>query len=239
MASNYYQSIKEEVIKDINNGIPYSEIQTKYGIRSKSTINRMKNSVDNLGDVKDKPSSREIGRRRKIQRAALNRSIVKNSEIMAGGIINILKGIEYSVKNLEQIQESNKKENDEIADNLKQILEMFETHIHDIRLNKNGDDIGKMETIKEIKLASIKVGDVISRDMVRIRAIAELRSQIASYVELKVVAEELGYVKQFIQTLFKHLQVMSDEQYIEYRNKVISEFELAKMYFDDYEKSPD
>lgn len=232
------EEIQKKVITDLRNGISYSVIQERYGIKGKATINRIKNKFDTKLEV-NKPNGKTIAHRRKLKEAAFSREVVKQSQIMAGGIINVLNGIEYSVKNLEEIQDNNKKKNDEVVEDLKKILSLFDDHIYDVRKNSKGVDVGKMEIIRDLNLAISKVGDFVSRDVVRIKAIAELRNQIASFVELKVVAEELGYVKQFIQTLFKHLQVMTDEQYIEYRNKVISEFELAKPYFDSYEKEVD
>ncbi|HEX2868687.1 MAG TPA: hypothetical protein VHO03_16725 [Ignavibacteriales bacterium] len=178
-------------------------------------------------------SRREEKRRRDLAKSAINTTIIKKSEIIVNNVIEVLSGIKYCITNLEEIQSEQKEKSDEVVKNLEDLLDMVEKYI---KLPNDEKGKEKESIIKAIFKTIADAGNFYARDMLRIKAIGELREQFNTYMKFQVDIKAFSEVKTILDAFFFGLEVLTDEQYIRYRNKVTSIAPATAGLFSTYEE---
>lgn len=236
MSKKISEKVENEIFEELKAGkLSYSKIAKKYGV-GKGTITRIKNRKDkNLEIDNSDKHTLTIQHRRKLREAAIRKDIVKKSPIVVAGLINVLQGIEYSVTNLIEINEESRETTEKIVEELEKLNENVDKYIHNIDVNSNGKDVGKEQLIKTIYKAAADAGNFYARETIRIKAISELRSQIETFVKYEGLFKEFTNTREFIDNLFKAMNVLSDEQYKIYRDRIVELYEPARDYFELYE----
>jgi transposase len=178
-------------------------------------------------------SRREEKRRRDLSKSAVNATIIRKSEIIVNGIIQVLDGLKYNIKNLEDIQSEQKEKSDTVIHDLEELLEMVEKYIK-LDVDEKGKE--KENLVKAIYKTIAEAGNFYVRDMLRIKAIGELREQFNTYMKFQVDIKAFTEVKAILDAFFYGCEVLTDEQYIKYRNKVTEIAPAVAGLFSAYEE---
>lgn len=222
MADRTKEQIEADILAEIEKGTPYSHIAKKYNV-GKGTINRIKNrSVS--GDIKVakiKPSKRTVATRAKIAEVQIQRHIVKNSEIIVLGMIDILQGLNYAVNNLVEINEDARTKVDEIYEKLDGLLVDVKVHLGTIELNEKEKDIGKDALVKAIYYTLSLINSYYAKQKIRIDATNALKEQMKMFMDYEISAKALKAVKEVIESFFKGLNILKDNEYKLVRDRII------------------
>jgi hypothetical protein len=217
----------EEVCELIKKGVKYREILKRF--KKISTVSQI-TKIKHRYIEKQQPKRRKHSERtkRRLSKKAQRREIAKKSKIIIDHYVNVLKGFEYSITNIEEIQQLH-------ADKLPEVLKGINTLNETVKKIYHVTPEQAEETLAEIKKAAGKVNNLFYHSNMRLRAIAELRRQLESFVKLKIDVEVLNEIGKIIQAFFKGLQVLKDADYFRVKNEVISHNEATAGWFDRYE----
>ena len=223
-------NIENQILEDLKESIPYSEIAAKFNV-SKAVITKIKKRADKNLEV-NKPSKKTISHRRKIKEKAIQRNIINNSEIIVNGYINTLEALQYSVKNLVEINEESKEKSEKIIEELEKLNKTV-----DEKLKANNTDgvKEKNDLIKDIYKVIGAAGNFYARETVRIKAITELRGQVELSLKQETIVKAIENFKELTVTFFNAMNVLSDTEYIKFRNRVIELKPDSKTWFDEFE----
>lgn len=230
-------STELEIFAKLQNGVSYSQIAEEYGI-GKGTINRIKNRKDQKLEI-DNPGTRTIAHRRKLKERAIERNIVKHSEIIVFEMIDVLGGLKYCVNNLMEINEDAKSQVGQITKKLDGLLGDVKNHIGPIELNNKGQDTGKDALVKQIYLVLSMIGNYYSKQKIRIDAINALKEQMKMFLDYEISAKALAGVKDFLENLFKALNILPDKEYKLVRDRLIELNPSSREFFSRYEETVD
>lgn len=219
MARKTNEAVEKEVLVRIKAEVPYSKIRAEYGIGN-GTINRIKNRSDKNLEVK-KPNNQTISHRRKLQEKAIERGVVKNSEIIVFGMIDALAGLNYCVENLKEINEDARDKVDETIEKLDDLLLEVKNHIHNVDVNDKGRDIGKDALVKQIYTVLGIISSYYSKQKIRVDAINALNSQFKTFMDYDLGIKALSGVKDFIKNVFHALNILPDKEYKLVRDRII------------------
>jgi transposase len=230
-----------------NNFKQQREIAKKFNL-SVGTVNKIKQRVEAaLSGKPQKKKKRKQSKRtiRKLQKAAVGNQMMKQSQIIVNNVIDVLSGMKYSIKNLEEMQDKYSREDHEMINELKElnlkiddlleisVEEPASVHQAELRIKQ------KLELIQKIDAAVFKAGDYFRRDTLRIKAIQELRKQFETFVNMEIVAKGISQVKELITVFFQATAVLDDKSYIRLRDKAIELNPVVRGLFIDHETEVD
>lgn len=230
MPKKISENIENKILEDLKESIPYSEIAAKYNV-SKAVITKIKNRTDKNLEV-TKPSKKTINHRRKIQEKAIQRNIINKSELIVNGYVNSLEALQYSVKNLVEINEESKEKSEKIIEELEKLNKTVDEKL---KANSTDDVKEKNDLIKDIYKVIGAAGNFYARETVRIKAITELRGQVELSLKQEAIVKAIENFKELTVTFFNAMNVLSDNEYIKFRNRVIELKPDAKIWFDEFE----
>jgi len=209
---------------------PYRKIvQMVPEIKSTSMVTRIKKFY--IDGEKPKKTVMSERTKRKIQKTAKQNRIIKKSEILVDGMLNILKGFEYMILNLENIQERHEREYPELVKELRKLNSKLKQVITEEIIEE--ESIKKL--LEKITKTTEKAGDIFYHSDIRIRAISSLRKQFESFYRIKADAEVLKNIGKIIDAFIEGCEVLEDEDYFRYKEKVISKNDSTVGWFQKYE----
>lgn len=230
MPKKISENIENKILEDLKESIPYSEIAAKYNV-SKAVITKIKKRSDQNLEVK-KPSKKTISHRRKIQEKAIQRNIINKSELIVNGYVNSLEALQYSVKNLVEINEESKEKSEKIIEELEKLNKTVDEKL---KANSTDDVKEKNDLIKDIYKVIGAAGNFYARETVRIKAITELRGQVELSLKQEAIVKAIENFKELTVIFFNAMNVLSDTEYIKFRNRVIELKPDSKTWFDEFE----
>jgi len=160
--------------------------------------------------------------------------MIEKSEIIVNGIIDVLAGMKYSIKNLEEIQDAQKKDKDLVMYELQDLVKFCKK----LREENKNDKIEKEEIIERINST---LNDIFiyyndkDRDNIRIAAIAELRKQFHEYRDSEIVAKGILQVREILKTFLEATTVLDERDYLKYRDRAIELNPAVRGFFDKLE----
>ena len=235
--ANWLKQYQEEKLS-------YQQIADKYGTNRTNVMRKIalaKNNVEppkkkgKPGPKPRKPSNKEIARRNKISDSAIATSLVKQAPIIVNGIVNILSAVEYSIRNLTSIQDEAQEKSDNIVAELTEISDNVSKFVS-INPNKDGYDAEKTKMLDAVWKAIAKASNFWNRDVMRIKAIEEIRKQMESYKKLQLDMEAFGRVTSILDAFFVAMDELDDRNYAKYRDKIIEIAPAVGELFTAYEK---
>lgn len=237
MARKIDPATEQEILEELKSEVSYSKISEKYGI-GKGTISRIKNRKDKNLEV-NKPNPKTISHRRKLKEKAIERNIVKHSELIVFEMIDVLAGLKYCVNNLVDINEDAKIKVDEIAEKLEKLIENVRKYINDVNVTKNGTDIGKEELINQIYKTLGIINGYYSKQKIRIEAINALKEQMKMFLDYEISAKALIGIKELLNGIFKGINILPDNEYKLVRDRIIELNPDARELFARFEEALD
>lgn len=224
------ENIENQILEDLKESIPYSEIAAKYNV-SKAVITKIKKRSDENLEV-NKPSKQTISHRRKIKEKAIQRNIINNSELIVNGYVNTIHALQYSVSNLVEINEESKEKSEKIVEELEKLNETVDKNL---KATDTDEVKEKQKLISDIYKVIAAAGNFYARETVRIKAITELRGQVELSLKQEAIVKAIENFKELTVTFFNAMNVLSDNEYIKFRNRVIELKPDAKIWFDEFE----
>jgi hypothetical protein len=229
---------QQEILQMITARISYRSIMEKFGIKSTRTITLIKRKSENPDTPKIK---RMLPARVKarISKTAQTTHIMNKSEIIVNEMIDILAAIKYSIRNLTEIQESQQTKSEEVVSMLKELkvdIDAFLIATHDGNIKELSKERTAM--LKRISIALTEAGSFYARDSIRIKAIGELRNYLETFVNMEIVGKGLEQAKDILNALFAGMNSLSDEAYVQYRDKIIELNPSVRILFERYEEVP-
>lgn len=212
----------------------YQQILDEFNLNNKASIHRIKKRYvreeipeDSLRiNIKDRIAFKKSNKEEMIKNAWDSRRIIVARQI------DVLEALLYCVHNLGQIQ-------DELLTkslNLEQFLDRIAEEVSEkLATFTKEQEKDKNKLIRDIYKALTKVSQFMSLYIIRIKAMNELRQQVETYQKNGIDIEAKKQIIVLIRAFFKASQKFTKEQYMEYKNDVIIEFEGAKWLFDEYE----
>lgn len=230
MSKKIPENIENQILEDLKKSIPYSEIAAKFNV-SKAVITKIKKRSDENLEV-NKPSKKTISHRRKIKEKAIQRNIINNSELIVNGYVNTIHALQYSVSNLVEINEESKEKSEKIVEELEKLNETVDKNL---KATDTDEVKEKQKLISDIYKVIAAAGNFYARETVRIKAIAELRGQVELSLKQEAIVKAIENFKELTVTFFNAMNVLSDNEYIKFRNRVIELKPDAKIWFDEFE----
>jgi hypothetical protein len=239
---------EQEILKLINQSMPYRQIMEKTGVKSTSIIAGVKKKYgipsqpkeEKIPEKKKRPPM-SLRTRQKLAKATTGAVMLRNSEIIVNDIIDILAGIKYSIHNLTDIQGNQQEKSDEVVSLLEGLREKLDEYIvntTEITCTQDAKDLQKERNLmqKRISYALAAASDFYARDTVRIKAISELRSQFETFVSLEIVAKGIIQVKDIVRALFLATDALDDQSYANYRDRAIEINPALRRLFSEHEQ---
>lgn len=230
MSKKISKNTEQQILIELKKGTSYSEIVEKFQV-SKGLITKIKNRSDAKLEV-NKPSKKTINHRRKIQEKAIQNNIINKSEIIVNGYINTLEALQYSVKNLVEINEESKEKSEKIVEELEKLNQTVDEKL---KANNTDDVKEKNDLIKNIYKVIGAAGNFYARETVRIKAITELRGQVELSLKQETIVKTIENFKELTNTIFNAMNVLSDYEYIKLKNRVVELKSDAQAWFDEFE----
>ncbi len=229
------EEIKEQIYHQLMHGKSYRQIQRTYNV-SISTISRIKKEKSKFFSVKSKPRKPITKRtRKKIGDAVVTANLIKKSDLIVNNILDVGKAIIYGAEKVVDIAENSKERITTIVAELEKLNTAVEKHIK-FQDGKTGvtqrNDLAK-EIYKVIGLVS----SYYSSNKLVIDAVKELRGNAETYVKLKIEADVISSLNTFTNSIFEGAELLSDKEYIKFRDYVIENSELGKQLFKKYDET--
>jgi len=228
--------IKDKVWEAINEGVSYSMISKNLNL-SKASVCRIRKEYEIASGIQVEVktlSQREIERRKKIGRSAVAADAVRKADLITEGFINAFETISYDAKHLIEIINHSKTEADSLKELQETILSNFEEYI-DIESDSVQKATMKLDLIVAIRQSIQKINDFFTRDMIRIKAVGEMRKHLETFLKMKQEIMDVQTIKKMFDAFFESCDELDDENYIKYRNKVIELAPVTKKLFMEFE----
>jgi len=223
---------EQQILKDIENLVPYEEIARKFGI-SKSTVSRIKSKHD--------PEVQKAGLLKKQkkfinqkQQAAVTRAVIKRGDLIIDNLLDSLKVILYNVSKLHQIAEKSENRLDDMCDNLSKLAEAVNNKF-DFPIDKNGNQPEKDSLIKKIYSTLGLVSSYYPTNKILIDSVNSMKSQVETYHKLNLDLDAVKSLKEFLDVFFEGMNLLSDENYVLLRDFMISKSEVAEQLFSSFD----
>ena len=227
--------IKEQIYHQLLHGKSYRQLQRIYNV-SLSTIARIKKEKGKFFSVKPRPRKPITRRtRKKIGNAVVTANFIKQSDLIINNILDVGKSIIYGAEKVVDIAENSKKRVNDIVAELEKLNKAVEKHIK-FQDGKTGVTERK-ELVKEIYKVIGLVSSYYSSNKLVIDAVKELRGNAEAYAKLKIEADIISSLNTFTNSIFDGADLLSDEEYIKFRDCVIENSELGKQLFKKYDKT--
>ena len=222
--------IKEKIWKEIQNGVPYSLIASKWGV-GKSSVNRIKNEYEKLAGkvLEPKPITKtEIRRREKISKAAVTLHSINKAKFISASFLDAFQLIVYNAEHLTEIIAHSKTEADSLREKQEEILEAFNKYVE---LSPES----KVDIIIGIKASIQKINDFYMRDTIRLKAVGEMRKHLETFLNLKKEIMDVELIKKTLDAFFVGCNKLDDQTYFIYRDAVIEAHPPNKTLFELFE----
>ncbi|MDQ7818737.1 MAG: hypothetical protein RDU14_17050 [Melioribacteraceae bacterium] len=220
--------IKDKVWADLSQKIPYSVICEKWGIKSKSTINAIKKEYLTISGIAP-ISPAEKQRRKKIGKAAVTVHAFRNAEYIAQGFINAFEVIAYNSQHLIEVIDHSKSEADSLKEKQEEILEGFKKYVE-------MSPEQKVDVMLAIRQSIQKINDFFTRDMIRIKAVGEMRKQLETFLKMKQEIMDIQTIKKMLDAFFNGCNELDDVNYRKYRDRVIADAPITDRLFAAHEQ---
>lgn len=223
----------EEICKLVNEKVKYDDIVKKYKkLSNKSQITAIKKKyIEKIEPKRRGRKNLSEREKNKLSKQKQRGHIAKKSEIIIDGYINVLKGFESNIKNLEEIQKVHADKLPELVKGLNELNEGLRKlyHISPERVE---------ETLFKADRALKRATNIFLHTDRRIRAIAELRRQLETFVKLRIDVEVLKEIGKMFEALIMACEVLSDGDYFRFKEAALSGHEGVIGWFERYEGKP-
>lgn len=219
--------IKDKVWEDICHKVPYSMICEKWGIKSKGSITNIKDeysAAEGVVPEKKPVSRREIKRRENISKSGITVHAYKRGEIIADGFLNAFEVIAYNAQHLMEVIDHSKTEADSLKEKQEEILEAFKKYVE-------LPPEAKADVVIGIKVSIQKITDYFTRDMIRIKAVGEMRKQLETFLKMKQEIIDIRTIKNMMDAFFNAADELDDANYRKFRDKVIEHAPITSRLF--------
>jgi hypothetical protein len=234
------QHIRQKVLEELEKGTSYSLISEKWQI-SKATISRIKAKKEKqsgVEPVKQPISKNEMTRREKIGKSALVLHAVKKADFITENFLDAFGVIFHNSNHLVEIIDHSRDEADSLKKKQEEILENFNEYI-DLEPDSLKKATMKADLIFAIQQSIQKINDFFARDMIRIKAVGEMRKHLETFLKLKEEILDVNQVKKIFDAFFIGSNELDDAHYIKYRDKVIELAPATRTFFLRFEGSED
>lgn len=226
------QHIKQKVWEEIEKGTHYSLISEKWQI-SKATVSRIKSEKEKeLGIVlaKQPISKNEMTRREKIGKSAIVLQTIKKADFITENFLDAFGVIFHNSNHLVEIIDHSRDEADSLKKKQEEILSKFEEFIDQPEEGEEKKQT-RYDLNSMIRESIQKINDFFARDMIRIKAVGEMRKHLETFLKLKEEILDLSQVKKIFDAFFGACNMLDDKEYCAYRDKVIELAPATKAFF--------
>lgn len=224
---------KEKIYGEIIKGKVYRKIAKEYDI-SIGMVSNVKKELESFFAVKPKqPIKRTRTSRKKQKEAILAKRIYDRSDIIIGNILNVGRTVILGAEKVLEIADKSDERVKEIVFNLNNLNKL----ISENTCFEDGNDSKtlKANLIKEIHKTIDGVSSYYATNKIVIEAVRELRKHAEAYSNLKAEADSLTAWTTFFDAIFEGCEVLSDAEYIKFRDLVINKSEMGKQMFAKYD----
>jgi hypothetical protein len=218
--------IKDKIWQAIQNGVPYSSIAGQWQV-SKSTVARVKEEFEKESgkQPEKKPISKnEIKRRENISKAVTTYHSLNKVKFISTSFIDAFQLITYNAEHLAEIIDHSKTEADLLKEKQEEILEAFKKYVE-------LPPEAKADIVIGIKSSIQKINDFYARDMIRLKAVGEMRKHLETFLNLKKEIMEIETIKKTLDAFFVGCNVLNDADYVAYRNAAIESYPAIERLF--------
>ena len=230
--NNIPQHVKQKIWEEIEQKIPYSTISTKWQV-SKASVSRIATeNKKQLGieSVKQPISKNEMTRREKIGKAAVTLSAIRKADFITENFLDAFGVIFHNSNHLVEIIDHSRDEADSLKKKQEEILSKFEEFIDQPEEGEEKKQ-SRYDLNSMIRESIQKINDFFARDMIRIKAVGEMRKHLETFLKLKEEILDLSQVKKIFDAFFGACNSLSDKDYCNYRDKVIELAPATKAFF--------
>jgi len=229
--------IELKIWESIQKGIPYSIISEQMQV-AKSSITRVKTRMEKkLGitpEAKD-ITTNEMKRREKIAKAAVAVQSYKRADLIAEGFVNAFNAIAYNLSHMVEIVEHSSTEANSIKEKQEEILKLFK-ELKQSTGDENNDASFKNLFVK-LRESISKIDDFFARDMLRIKAVGELRKNLETFLKMRQEIQDIEAVKRILDAFFIATDELDDKNYKKYREKVTELAPVVGRWFHEQEST--
>ncbi len=91
------------------------------------------------------------------------------------------------------------------------------------------------EILEKITSATKRANNIFYHSDIRLKVISSLRKQFESFYRIKADAEVLDEIRKIIDAFIEGFQILKDEDYFKFKEKVISKNDATVGWFNKYE----
>ena len=229
--NNIPRHIKVKIWEEIKKEIPYSIIAVQWQT-SKSSVSRIRKEYEKIeGTVNTgKPvSTAERQRREKIGKSAVTVAAYRKAEYISEGFLNAFEVISYNAQHLIEVINHSKTEADSLKEKQEEILEGFKKYVE-----MSAEQ--KVDVVLAIRQSIQKINDFFTRDMIRVKAVGEMRKQLETFLKLKTEIMDIQTIKKMLDAFFTGCNELDDVNYIKYRDSVIKNAPYTARLFVAHER---
>ena len=190
--------IKDKVWIDLCQKIPYRTICEKWGIKSTSSVSAIRQEylkLNGITELKKPITAAERQRRKKIGTAAVTVQSLKKAEFIAEGFLNAFEVLAYNAGHLIEIIDHSRDEADSLKAKQEEILENFKKYVE-------MSPEQKADVMLSIRQSIQKMNDFLTRDMIRMKAVGEMRKQLETFLKLKAEIMDIQTIKKIMDAFF-------------------------------------
>ncbi|MHB8871651.1 MAG: hypothetical protein ACYC5G_04315 [Candidatus Doudnabacteria bacterium] len=223
--------IQDKIWIDICDKVPYSKIATKWNV-GKGTISNIKVKYlksNGITEPKKPITKAEKERRKKIATSAVTVAALRKAEFISEGFLNAFEVIAYNAGHLVEVIDHSRDEADSLKTKQEEILEGFKKYVE-----MSPEE--KVDVVLAIRQSIQKMNDYFTRDMIRIKAVGEMRKQLETFLKLKQEIMDIQTIKKMLDAFFTGCDELDDTNYIKYRDGVIKISPITSRLFTAYEQ---
>ena len=223
---------ERNVLKAINQRIPYVQISKKFGI-SKSTISRIKarNDPEVKKARKLKRQEKEFSQKQKI---AISRSMIKNGELIVQNLVRSLNVIVFGVEKLYGIVEDAENRLNVMQSDLEKLVKQIDGNMS-FSTNKKGKQPERDAIIKKIYTVLGQLSQFYAINKILIDGVNGMRQHVETYTKLRIEEQAISGLKEFFDAMFEGFNLLDDESYVRVRDFIISRSELGRQLFKSFD----
>ena len=223
--------IQDKVWLDICDKVPYSAIAKKWNI-GKGSISNIKEKYlksNGIGEPKKPITKAEKERRKKIATSAVTIAAFRKAEFISEGFLNAFDLIAYNAQHLAEVIDHSKTEADVLKEKQEEILENFKKYVE-----MGPED--KADMVIAIRQSIHKMNDFFARDMIRIKAVGEMRKHLETFLKLKQEIIDIQTIKKMLDAFFNGCNELDDANYRKFRDRVIADAPITDRLFAAHEQ---
>lgn len=237
LLSDLSEEEREKIADYIRRGSrSYRQILREFHLKNLSAVHSIKKKYVEGGGEKKPPKPRTHTKRtkEKIRESVIAHKFIESADLIVGKHVDVLEGIIWGIKNLQNITEEQRSENQQISTFLEKLsseVEKFKTFTKEQEKEKN-------RLIRDIYLALGKVSQFVYGKQLMINAIDKLRGYLSLYNEQEIEIKVIKEVSNMLFAFFEGAQLLPEEYYQQFKAKVIELSRFSERYFIQYETPP-